>query len=114
MHEQHADWAADCAGAMAATANIVGKEHVAAAALVLLAVARLDFESAGKHDKKLTSGGRVPILIEALGHLRHNRALRRQYRGAPGDVAPGVGRRIVDRHIDVDKLRAAIGRRSKA
>src|SRR3954452_16872967 len=29
-------------------------------------------------------------------------------------MAPCVGRRIVDRHVDLDKLRAAIGRSSKA
>ena len=54
-------------------------------------VAGFDFECAGKHDEKLTPGGRVPILIEALGHLRHHRALRRQYRGAVDSIAESVG-----------------------
>src|SRR4051812_18155581 len=114
MHEQHTGRAADRAGAMAATTDVVGKEHVAAAALVLLPVAGFDFESAGKHEQKLTPRGWMPILIEAPGHFRHHRALRRQDRGAMDGVAESVGRRIADWDIDLDKLRSAIGRRSKA
>src|SRR5437899_9870308 len=113
MNEQYAGRAADRAGAMAAAANIVGKEHVAAAAPMLLPVAGFDFERAGKNDEKLAPGGRVPVLIKALGHLRHHRALRRQYRGAVDGIAESVSRRIIDRDIDLDKLRPAIGRRSK-
>ena len=56
MHEQHTGRAADRAGAMATGADIVGKEHAAAAALALLPVAGFDFESAGKYEKKLASG----------------------------------------------------------
>src|ERR1700676_51317 len=104
MHEQYAGRAADRAGAMAAAPDIVGKEHFAAAASVLLPVAGFDFECAGKHDEKLMPGGWVPILIEALGHLRHHRALRRQYRGAVDGIAESVGRRIIDRDIELDKL----------
>jgi hypothetical protein len=77
MHEQYASRAADRAATMAAAADIVGEKNLAAAAPVLLAIACLDFERAGKHDEKLAPGGRVPFLIEALGHLRHHRALRR-------------------------------------
>src|SRR4029077_5384434 len=54
---------------------------------------------AGKYNQQLTPRGRVPVLIEVLGHLRHHRALRRQHRGAAGGMAPGVGRRIVDREV---------------
>src|SRR4051812_12330289 len=114
MNEQHAGRAADRAAPMTTAADIIGEEYFAAAATVLFAVAGLDFKGAGKHDKKLTPGGRVPVLIEAFGHLRHHRALGRQYRGTVGGMAPYVGRRIVDREIDLDKLRAAIGGRSKA
>ena len=39
MNEQHPGWAADCVGAIAAAADIVGEEHVASAAPVLLPVA---------------------------------------------------------------------------
>ena len=53
MNEQHPGRTADCAGAIAAAADIVGEEHVAAAAPVLLPVAGFDLQCAGKHDKKL-------------------------------------------------------------
>src|SRR4051794_13298700 len=99
---------------MTAAADIVGEEHVAAAAPVLPPVAGFDFECAGKHDEKLTPGGRVPILIEALGHLCHHRALRRQYRGAADGIAESVSWRIIDREVDLDKLRPAAGCRRKA
>jgi hypothetical protein len=97
MHKQHAGRAADRAGAMAAAADIVGEEHIAAAAPVLLPVAGFDFECAGKHDAELTPRGRVPVLKEALGHLRHHRALRREYRGRSHDDGAGRGRAHRDR-----------------
>src|SRR2546423_360707 len=114
MHEKHAGRAADRASAMAATANIVGEEHFTAAASVLLPIAGFDLKCAGKHDKQLTPRGWVPVLIEAFRHLRHHRALRRQNGGAADGIAESVGRRVVGRHINLDKLRPAIGRRSKA
>src|SRR5215204_3117333 len=43
MNEQHPGRAADCAGAIAAAADIVGEELVAG----------FDLQGAGKHDKKL-------------------------------------------------------------
>jgi hypothetical protein len=55
---------------MTVAADIVSKEYFAAAAPVLSPIAGFDFECAGKHDEKLAPGGWVPILIEALGHLR--------------------------------------------
>jgi hypothetical protein len=97
MNEQYAGRAANSPAAMTTAADVVGQEHVPAAAPVPLPIAGFNFEGAGKHDKKLAPGGRVPILIQAFGHLRHHRALRRQYRGAARGVAPGIGRRIVDR-----------------
>lgn len=93
MHEQHAGRAADRARSMTAAADIVSKECFAAAAPVLSPVAGFDFECTGKHDEKLAPGGRVPILIEALGHVRYHRALRRQYRGAADGIAD-VSRRV--------------------
>ena len=93
----------------AAATDIVGKKHFTAAAPVLVAVAGFDFQGAGKHDEKLAPGGRVPVLIEAFGHFGHHRALRWQRCRAVRSIAPCVGRRIVDREIDLDKLRAAIG-----
>ena len=78
MHKQHPGRAADGARAMAAAADIVSEKHLAAAAAVLLAVADFDLEGAGKHEEKLAPGGRVPILIKALGHVRDHRALCRQ------------------------------------
>src|SRR3954452_21668629 len=109
MHEQYASRTVDRARAMTAAADIVSKEHVATAAPVPPPVAGFDFECAGKHDEKLTPGGRVPILIEALGHFRHYRALRWQYRGAVDGIAESVGRRIIDWKVDLDKLRPAVG-----
>ena len=91
MNEQHAGRAADRAAPMTTAADIIGEEYFAAAATVLFAVAGFDFKGAGKHDKKLAPGGRVSVLIEALRHLRHHRALRRQHRGAARGMAPGVG-----------------------
>ncbi len=44
VHEQHLSWAADRARAMAATADIVGEKHLAAAAAVLRAVANFDLD----------------------------------------------------------------------
>src|SRR5579863_8056020 len=114
MHEQHARRAADRTGAMAAAADIVGEEYFAAAASVLLPVAGFDFKRAGEHDEKLTPRGWVPVLVEAVRHLRHHRALRRQYRGAADDIPEGVGRRIVDREVNLDKSRPVIGCGSKA
>jgi hypothetical protein len=114
MHEQHAGRAADGASAMTAAADIVSEEHIPAAASVLHPVAGFDLQCAGKHNQQLAPGGRVPVLIEALGHLRDHRALRRQHRRAAGGMAPGVGRRVVDREIDLDKLRTAIGCGSEA
>jgi hypothetical protein len=97
MHEQDARRPADCAGAMAAAADIVGEENLAVATPVLLPVARFDFECAGKHDEKLSPRGRVPVLVEALGHFRQHSALRRQYPRAVDDIPERVGRRIIDR-----------------
>jgi hypothetical protein len=77
------------------------------------AIAGFDFERAGKHDEKLPPGGRMPVLIEALGHLRQHRALRWQNRGTVDSIAESIGRRIVDRDIDLDKLRPAVGCRGK-
>jgi hypothetical protein len=114
MHEQHAGRAADSPGAMTPAADIVGEEHFPAAAPVLFPVARFNFERAGKHNKKLAPGGRVPVLVQAFGHLGYHRALRRQCRGAAAGMAPCVVGRIVDREIDLDKLRPAIGCRSEA
>jgi hypothetical protein len=51
MNEQHADRAANSAGAMTAATDIVGEEHFPAAAPMLLSIARFNFESAGKHDE---------------------------------------------------------------
>jgi hypothetical protein len=109
MHEQHAGWAADRTAAMAAAADIVGEKHVPVAALALLPVAGFDFQSAGQHKQKLTSGSRVPILVKALGHLCHHGTLCRQHRGAVDGITERVGRRVVDRDFDLDKLRPAIG-----
>src|SRR5438067_7985550 len=114
MHEKHAGRAADRASAMAATADIVGKEYFAAAASVLLPIAGFNFECTGKYDEQLTPRGWMPVLMEAFRHLRHHRALRRQNGGAADGIAESVGRCIVDRYIDLDKLRCAIGCRSKA
>ena len=114
MHEQYTGRAADRAASMAAAADIVGEKNFPAAAPVLFPVAGFDFERAGKHDKKLPPGGWVPVLIEAFVHLGHHCALRRQRRGAAGSIAPCVGRRIVDRQIDLDKLRPAVRCRRKA
>src|SRR5258707_13499391 len=107
MHEQHAGRAVDRAAAMAAATDIVGKKHFTAAAPVLFAVAGFDLQGAGKHDEKLAPGGRVPILIEALGHLRHHHALRWQYRRAAGGRAPYVGGPTVDPGITPHEMRAA-------
>jgi hypothetical protein len=94
MHEKHAGRAADRASAMAATADIVGEEHFPAAASVLFSIAGFDLKCAGKHDEQLTPRGRVSVLIEAFGHLRHDRALRWQ-NGRPADgIAVSIGRRI--------------------
>src|SRR6266478_814277 len=114
MHKKHAGRAADRASAVAATADIVGEEHFTAVASVLLSVAGFDFKCAGKHDEQLTPRGWMPVLIEAFRHLRHHCALRRQKGGPADGIAESIGRRIVDRHIDLDKLRSAIGCRSKA
>src|SRR6266478_6608085 len=104
MHEKHAGRAADRASAVPATADIVGEEHITAAASVLLPIAGFDLECAGKYDKELTPRRRVPVLIESFRHLRHDRALHRQNGGAADGIAESVGRRIIDRHIDLDKL----------
>src|SRR4051812_16855568 len=36
--------------------------------------AGFDLESAGKHEEKLATGGRVPVLMETPGHIRDHRA----------------------------------------
>src|SRR6266702_3494792 len=101
MHENYAGRAAVRASAVAATADIVGKDRFAAAASVLLPIAGFDFECAGKYDEQLTPRGWMPVLIEAFRHLRHHRALRGQNGGAADGIAESVGRCIVDRHIDL-------------
>src|SRR5207237_10442710 len=67
MHEKHAGRAADCASAMAATADIIGEKDFTAAASVLFSVAGFDLQCAGQHDKQLTPRGWMPVLIEASG-----------------------------------------------
>ena len=62
MHKKHAGRAANRASAVAATADIVGEEHVTAAASVLLPIAGFDLECAGKYNEELTSRRRVPVL----------------------------------------------------
>src|SRR5205085_187951 len=93
MHEKHAGRAADCASAMAATADIIGEKDFTAAASVLFSVAGFDLQCAGQHDKQLTPRGWMPVLIEAFWHLRYHRALRRQNGGAADGIAERVGRR---------------------
>jgi hypothetical protein len=114
MHEQYSRWSADRTGAMSTAADIVGEKYIAAATPVFLPIARFDFQRAREHDEKLAPRGRVPVLVKALGHLRQHRALRRQYPRAVDDISEGVGRRVIYRDIDLDKLGPAIRRGSKA
>ena len=71
-------------------ADLVSQERFAAATPVLFPVAGFDFKCTGKNEEKLPPGGRVPVLIEALGHLGYHRTLRRQYRGAVDGIAESV------------------------
>src|SRR5215471_9910595 len=89
---------------MAAAADVVGKQNLAAVAPMFLAIAGFDLEDAGKHEEKLAPGGRMPVLIEALGHVGNHCALRSQDCGAVDGIAKTIGRRIVDRDIDLDKI----------
>src|SRR5437764_13196963 len=103
MHEKHAGRAADRASAMAATADIVGEEQFTAAASVLLPIAGFDLKYAGKHDEQLPPRLRVPDFVEAFRHLRHHRALRRQYSRPRDDIAKRAHRNMTDRNVQLHK-----------
>ena len=77
MNEQHPGRAADFAGAIAAAADIVGEEYSPLQHRCFFPSLVSTYSVPENTTRSWAPGGRVPVLVQAFGHLRHHRALGR-------------------------------------